>query len=254
MSNDYSTEAAAVADAIAAVYENKQVNKKNDISGDFSTDNVSYPTAKAVKIELDKKISTSNTAGLVRNDGSIDTSTYLTSHQSLSDAGGIVTVEEQLVADTGYAKTYVIKQGSSSSKSQVGVKINIPKDFLVRSGSVKTCIQDNVPVQGYKAGDLYIDFVINAKDSSATDEHIYILVSDLLSGDTYNADETTITLNANNNTFSIKSLGVDTGQIKAKAVTKAKLADEVSSQWISDAQGEIQTFATALAAAINPQS
>ena len=46
---DYSTEAAAVANAMAAVYENKQTNKKTDITGDFSSDNESYPTVKAVK-------------------------------------------------------------------------------------------------------------------------------------------------------------------------------------------------------------
>lgn len=233
MTNDYSTEAAAVADAIAAVYENKQVNKKNDISGDFSTDNVSYPTVKATKTWVDDQ-------------------GFLTQHQSLSDVGGVITVEEQAQAEAGYFKTYVIKQGSSSSKSQVGVKINIPKDFLVKSGQVKTCVQENVPVQGYQVGDKYIDFVINSKDSSATDEHMYINVKDLVSGDTYVADESTLTLNSSTNTFSIKSLGVDTGQIKAKAVTKAKLADEVSAQWVSDAQTEISSFASALANAINP--
>lgn len=46
---DYETEAQAVADAMNAVYENKQTNKKTSISGDYSTDNESYPTAKAVK-------------------------------------------------------------------------------------------------------------------------------------------------------------------------------------------------------------
>lgn len=40
---------------------------------------------KVIKSALDGKISTSNTVGLVKNDGSIDTSTYLTSHQSLSN-------------------------------------------------------------------------------------------------------------------------------------------------------------------------
>lgn len=233
MTNDYSTEAAEVADAMIAVFENKQTNKKNDISGDFSTDNVSYPTVKATKTWVGNQ-------------------RFLTQHQTLSDVGGIVTVEEQAQAETGYLKTYVIKQGNASSKSQVGVKINIPKDFLVRSGQVRTCVQDNVPVQGYQVGDKYIDFVINSKDSSATDEHIYINVKDLISGDTYLADDVTLTLNNSTNTFSIKSLGVDTAQIKAKAVTKAKLADEVSSQWVSDAQSEISSFASALADAINP--
>ena len=39
-----------------------------------------------------------------------------------------VTVEKQASAETGYAHTYVIKQNNV----QVGQKINIPKDFLVK--------------------------------------------------------------------------------------------------------------------------
>ena len=42
------------------------------------------PSEKLVKTDLDKKISTSSTSGLVKNDGSIDTNTYLTS-SSLSN-------------------------------------------------------------------------------------------------------------------------------------------------------------------------
>ena len=48
MTQDYSTEAQTVADAMNAVYENKQTNKKTSLSGDYSTDNESYPTCKAV--------------------------------------------------------------------------------------------------------------------------------------------------------------------------------------------------------------
>ena len=92
-------------------YENKQSNKKTTISGSYTGDNDSYPTVlaclnkfgelitswsaepsdskypseKLVKTELDNKISKSSTVGLVKNDGTIDTSTYLTQHQSLSN-------------------------------------------------------------------------------------------------------------------------------------------------------------------------
>ena len=60
MTNDYSTEADLVGDAMDAVYENKQVNKKDNISGDFSSDTESYPTVKAVKGELAGKVNTSD--------------------------------------------------------------------------------------------------------------------------------------------------------------------------------------------------
>ena len=99
---------------------------------------------------------------------------FLTSHQSLDSK--TVTVEKQSTAESGYAHTYVIKQNNT----QVGSKINIPKDFLVKSATLNTCSTANNPVSGYVVGDKYLDFVINTKDNSATDEHLYILVSDLV--------------------------------------------------------------------------
>lgn len=100
---------------------------------------------------------------------------------SIAPADSEYTMEKQSTAETGYLATYkLLKDGS-----QVGDSINIPKDFLVKSGSVKTCTQDDDPVEGYKVGDKYIDLVINTKDSSGTDEHLYILVKDLV--DNYTA-------------------------------------------------------------------
>lgn len=87
-----------------------------------------------------------------------------------------VTVEEQTTAEDGFMKTYVVKQGGV----QVGSKINIPKDFLVKSASVKSATLPNQPVSGLTVGAKYIDFVINSKDGSATDEHIYIKLSDII--------------------------------------------------------------------------
>ena len=59
---DYTTEAQAVASAIAAIYENKQTNKKDSISGDYSSDSESYPTVKAVKNQFGTKVTSwSNT-------------------------------------------------------------------------------------------------------------------------------------------------------------------------------------------------
>lgn len=355
MTSDYTSEAQAVAEAMNAVYENKQTNKKNSISGDFSSDNESYPTVKAVKNEFGTKVTSFNstpsdtnypseklvkdsldgksdsghthsgyassthnhdstyvkkaqgsskasknvvtdnsgdiafedkpaiptktsdltndgsdgthpfltshqsltnyvqksqTAGLLKNDGTVDTNTYLTSHQSLDSK--TVTVEKQQTAETGYAATYVVKQNSS----QVGVKINIPLDFLVKSGQVKTAAAGDLSTlgSGYSVGDKYIDFIINAKDGSGTDEHMYINVKDLVEDTTYTADGSTLQLS--NGQFSIKSAGVNTTQLKNGAVTSDKIATAVKNSWLSssDVQSEISAFASALAAAINPPS
>ena len=64
--------------ALTDKFENKQTNKKDDISGDFNTDSVSYPTVKAVKTYisglLTGKADSSHTHGSISNDGKIGSS------------------------------------------------------------------------------------------------------------------------------------------------------------------------------------
>lgn len=105
-----------------------------------------------------------------------------------------VTVEELATATDGYAKSYVVKQNGA----QVGVAIDIPKDFLVKSGEVKTATaSDNI--SGVNAGEKYLDFVVNSVEGDASDSHIYIPVKDLV--DVYTAGNG---LQETNNEFSIK--------------------------------------------------
>lgn len=275
----------ALVNALNTKFENKQANKKTDISGDFSTDSTSYPTVKAVKDwtndELDgvaqniptKTSDLTNDSGYITssslptktsdltNDGD-GTNPFLTQHQSL--ASKTVTVEKQATAESGYFATYVVKQNNV----QVGSKINIPKDYLVKSGSVKNCTTANVPVQGYVVGDKYIDFVVNTKDSSGTDEHIYILVSDLVEDTTYTADGTTLQLSGAN-VFSIKEVpknklasGVQTSLGYADTFNSSPCKNITSTQitnWdsmagsgvtISDVDSEIDDYLDAIVTAL----
>ena len=137
-------------------------------------------TASFAKIKYDAQGHITGTASVAASDLPSHThSQYLTSHQSLDSK--TVTVSKQATAESGYAATYVVKQNNT----QVGEKINIPKDYLVKSATMGTVSTANSPVSGYVVGDKYLDFVINTKDGSATDEHIYINVKDLI--DTYTA-------------------------------------------------------------------
>lgn len=136
---------------------------------------------------------------------------------SISDFGGEVTLEKLSTATSGYFASYVLKQNDV----QVGDTINIPKDYLVKSASVKTVSTANNPVSGYAVGDKYLDFVINTKDSTGTDEHLYVLVSDLV--DTYTADESTLTLSSN--TFSVKNGGITKTKLASAVQTSLGYAD-----------------------------
>ena len=226
--------------------------------------------------DLTDVVRTSSTAGLIKNDGTIDSNVYLTEHQSISgkedktnkvttwsstttdehypseslvknsldgkadisdvptavsdltnDLGFLtqhqsldsktVTVEKQSSAETGYAATYVVKQNGS----QVGSKINIPKDFLVKDAGMSTVSSADTPVTGYAVGDKYLWFKINTVENDGTDDYIYILVSDLI--DTYTADETTIELS--NNEFAVKAGGITTTELSTGVNTSLGYAD-----------------------------
>ena len=181
----------------------------------------------------------------------------LTDKPSLGDFGGAIDVIKKATAESGYAATYEITQ----SGVKVGASINIPKDFLVKSASVQTVSTANTPVNGYVVGDKYLDFVINAKDSSESNEHIYLLVSDLV--DVYEADESTITLSGN--TFSVKNGGITLTQLATSIQTSLGYADAWNSSpaktittsninsWnaksnltLSDVDSEIEAYLTAI--------
>lgn len=105
---------------------------------------------------------------------------------SLSAAGLLVTVPaaaeytiaKLTTAEAGYLATYQLQKDGTG----VGEKINIPKDYLVKSAEVKTSTGTGDP-SGFDAGVKYIDFTINTYDTqsgSGTESHIYLNVADLV--------------------------------------------------------------------------
>lgn len=146
-----------------------------------------------------------------------------------------VTVEKQATAETGYAATYIVKQGGIS----VGAPINIPKDFLVKSGTVETCSAENSPVAGYKVGDKYLDFIVNTTDDSATAQHIYIKLTDLVDVYTAAPGATQVQIAISDKNVVSATLvdgGVTTAKIADANVTVDKLAaDSVTTAKIKDA-------------------
>lgn len=99
--------------------------------------------------------------------------------------GDIVVPEYSIVKsetpEDGYAASYNLTKDGTAT----GTTINIPKDYLVKSGSIKTVDTADTPVAGYKVGDKYIDFVVNSVDGEGNESHLYLLVSELV--DAYTA-------------------------------------------------------------------
>ena len=142
----------------------------------------------------------------------------LSNKPTIVSLGGDVTLELQVTPDTGYFATYVLKQGGTP----VGDKIQIPKDYLLKSVSINECVVDDEPVPGYKVGDFYFDFVFNTKDSSASDNHQYLKANELK--DVYYADNQTLEKD-NSNTFKVKNGGIGSTQLSSDVNTKLGYAE-----------------------------
>ena len=116
---------------------------------------------------------------------------------------------EENNATNGYLATYEIKQGNVL----LG-KIDIPKDFLIKSGTVKECQVDNTP-PGFAKGDKYIEFQINVTEGTENDSFIFVNLRDLI--DIYYADEKTLHL-SEDNVFSVKENGIKASHIDSGAI------------------------------------
>lgn len=86
------------------------------------------------------------------------------------------TIEKEASPTEGYFASYVLKKDGMQS----GVKIDIPKDYLVKSAFIKESIGEDDP-SSLPAGTKYIDFVINAFSDDGQESHIYLNVNDLVS-------------------------------------------------------------------------
>lgn len=103
-----------------------------------------------------------------------------------------------------YAAVYQLckQDGEDGNPTPVeGSEINIPLDFFVKTAELKTVETENQPVEGYKIGEKYIDFVIHTKSSSKSkEEHLYINMKDFI--DVYTAGNG---IEVNDNVISVKT-------------------------------------------------
>ena len=146
---------------------------------------------------------------------------------SLSDAGLMVTVPaaaeytiaKLTTAEAGYLATYQLQKDGTG----VGEKINIPKDYLVKSAEVKTSTGTGDP-SGFPKDTKYIDFTINTYDTesgSGTESHIYLNVADLVDVYTSGSGENDAVK------IAISSDNKISATVTNKGITLAMLADDV---------------------------
>ena len=173
----------------------------------------------AISTEVDARISdveALSNAISTEIDNRISADEYLSTNLSISlEDGGTPALSSVL-------KTYILKQGTR----EVG-KIDIPKDFLVKSAEVKTVTEAGVPYAKAQVGDKYIDLEINAKTGSTEDSHIYIPINDFFSPYLAGVTDTISVDIGDDNTISavVKDGSIGTAHLSSKAVTTDKIAD-----------------------------
>ena len=141
------------------------------------------------------------------------------------------TITKLATATTGYLASYQLEKDGVKA----GEVINIPKDYLVKSASIKTSAGEDDP-SGLPSGSKYIDFVINTHDTASgtgTESHIYLNVEDLV--DVYTAGNG-ISIDASNvvsakvvagNGLSIDESGIKMG-VASATTAGAMSADDFS--------------------------
>lgn len=111
---------------------------------------------------------------------------------AVDEAGHVTSAEEVAIAEYSVVKLETATDGYLASYqlqkdgTPVGATINIPKDYLVKSASIKTATADDP--SGFAEGTKYIDFVVNTYDTDSgtgKESHIYLNVQDLV--DAYTA-------------------------------------------------------------------
>lgn len=173
--------------------------------------------------------------------------------EGVQTAGAVNVVKDAEASE--YAAVYHIQQNGIN----VGVPINVPKDYLVKSAEIKECVEIDVPTAGLQVGDKYIDFIINSVSGEGNESHIYLRIQDLIDDFTVAAGATEVQLAISPTREVSASLvdgGISTGKIADKAVTLAKLSEELQT-WktgIDSAIGEGGSVAEQITKAVSAEA
>lgn len=163
----------------------------------------------------------------------------------------IAKVQAKTTPNTGYLKTYEVIQGKQADGSDKVIgEIDIPKDFLLKSATVETCTVPDTPIAGLVVGDKYIDMVVNVEDSSATAQHVYIAIKDMVTAYTVEASAKVVQL-AISATNEISAVLVD-GGIERKKIDTAfeKNIADLEATHAKETSGDYKSVATEIGDAV----
>lgn len=218
-------------------------------------------------------------------DGSEITISIKEGLDALDDAVTKLTESSEVFLDTasvpteGYLKTYVLSQGKDAegNKNEIG-KIDIPKDYLVKDAKLVKYVLDidtgsyydeiNDPEKtseiaalpaGVVANVEYIDFVINSKEGSGEESHLYLDIATLVNtytgknanGITVVVDGSTYEISASINDSSIARNKVDADFESDISKIEVALGKDVSTKEITAVSTQIDNKINELDASID---
>ena len=128
-------------------------------------------------------------------------------------------IEKQENAEQGYSVSYRLKKTVGEEVEYVGDAINIAKDMVLKSATLETVVENDVPYIGAVIGDPYIKMVFNDAGTS----NIYIPVEDLVNN--YTAGDG---IEIIDNTISIKLADVAHGLVAVDGALTLNLATKDS--------------------------
>ena len=164
------------------------------------------------------------------------------------------TLAKQGAAEDGYFATYYL----TKNNVQVGEKINIPKDYLVKEAELLEVAVTDTPYSGAVIGDKYIDFTINTQAADEDERHIYLPVKDLVDvytgGNGININASNIVsvqidaANANGLALGSAGLKLNLATTSAagamSAADKTKLDTAISEEQLTTIENEVDTLQT----------
>lgn len=188
----------AAGSAAAVLGDAEDTSADNTVYGAKAAATEAKSAATAAQAAADAKVASITAANVSINvDNTTATAPKLNVKLSKDEDNVLELVADGLKVATGSAPVYSIVKDSTATEGfastyhltkdgvNTGEAINIPKDYLVKSASIKEVEAVDTPYDGAQIGDKYIDFVVNAYEGEGNESHIYLAVNDLV--DVYTA-------------------------------------------------------------------
>ena len=159
----------------------------------------------------------------------------------------VINVVKKDTANVGYIASYQVTVDGTA----VGVDIDIPKDYLVKSADIKEVTAVDDPYTGAAVGDKYIDFVVNTVGGDGNESHIYLAIKDFVkeytAGDGIEISATNviaIKLGTNANGLKVGAAGLELDEATTTAAGAMSATDKTKLDGVAEGATKVEASTT----------